>query len=527
MIHTPHTRWIQLRNAARLNYIFSDIYELYDQVDPDDDDDPPNVEMLEGYMFQFRKKWRVLLDRADFEVLSPEFIDKAFSESNTTSGGLFGSGLEVQRVDSNIVEYKVYYRSNTVKTVKYRSWRTLFFQGTAKVHMFERMVIVYRRRPDEHIAYLEALHPKSTIGKVWSAFFNWAWNIKALSPATLSPGNLYIKLFKNVANTDIDMMLPGAMPKFSWLDYALIWGGLLIALAVAIWKATQGTLRFNGDDYVVIATSVILIIMPLLAAAKGYLSVKDKLNNLHLHLANLFIRHNMSSNTGVIASILDEAQSQEDKEAVLAYFFLWRGNDKPEAMTKEEIDHMVEHFLISELADEATSLHLDFDIDDALSKLVRMGIVTESSRAADKVYTAMSLDQAVEFAHLRHFDEAKEVLGCPPRLKLKTTNDANAGVELTDARELQPDEDGPVWQECIGTYPSTGQRFRYFFNSTTGESTYTVPEGMQVVPLSEEAAREAVLAPTPEQRARRSTPAPPLPRKRTYAQPAGGYRPHK
>ncbi|KAG1677710.1 hypothetical protein FOA52_001022 [Chlamydomonas sp. UWO 241] len=124
---------------------------------------PCIIDGLDGRLCdQFRKKWRVLLDRADFEVLSPEFIDKAFSESNTTSGGLFGSGLEVQCVDSNIVEYKVYYRSNTVKTVKYRSWRTLFFQGTAKVHMFERMVIVYRRRPDEHIAYLEALHPKST-----------------------------------------------------------------------------------------------------------------------------------------------------------------------------------------------------------------------------------------------------------------------------------------------------------------------------------------------------------------------------
>ena len=35
-------------------------------------------------------------------------------------------------------------------------------------------------------------------------------SIKELSPTKLNPGFLHLKLFKDVANTDVDMLLPGA-----------------------------------------------------------------------------------------------------------------------------------------------------------------------------------------------------------------------------------------------------------------------------------------------------------------------------
>lgn len=42
------------------------------------------------------------------------------------------------------------------------------------------------------------------------------------------------------------------------------------------------------------------------------------------HLNKIFILHNLNNNSGVISQLIDEAQEQEDNEAMLAYFFLWK-----------------------------------------------------------------------------------------------------------------------------------------------------------------------------------------------------------
>ena len=69
----------------------------------------------------------------------------------------------------------------------------------------------------------------------------------------------------------------------------------------------------------------VLIVMPLYGAFSGYMSIKRKIQDLQAHLNGLYIMHNQASNNGVVAQVLDEALEQEDKETVLAYFFLWCG----------------------------------------------------------------------------------------------------------------------------------------------------------------------------------------------------------
>ena len=55
--------------------------------------------------------------------------------------------------------------------------------------------------------------------------------------------------------------------------------------------------------------------------------------------------HNISSNNAVIAQVLDEALEQEDKETVLAYFFLWCGVKAPKPMLRKDLDKSVEEYL--------------------------------------------------------------------------------------------------------------------------------------------------------------------------------------
>ena len=44
------------------------------------------------------------------------------------------------------------------------------------------------------------------------------------------------QVFKTVHHTDIDMLLPGAEAKFTWIDYLLIWGSIAVAIGMASYK---------------------------------------------------------------------------------------------------------------------------------------------------------------------------------------------------------------------------------------------------------------------------------------------------
>merc|ERR1712224_414024 len=76
----------------------------------------------------------------------------------------------------------------------------------------------------------------------------------------------------------------------------------------------------------------------------------------------------------VVSTLVDDVRTQEVKEALLAYFFLWvdAGGEWRDIAW---IDEHVERFLQEEMG--AT---VDFDCQDAVDKLVCLGLVAESHR---------------------------------------------------------------------------------------------------------------------------------------------------
>ena len=67
---------------------------------------------------------------------------------------------------------------------------------------------------------------------------------------------------------------------------------------------------------------------------------------------------------------MDSAEEEEFKEAILAYFLLWRGMSQREPWDAKRLDRAVERWL----ADRA-GVTIDFEIGDALAKLLRLGLV--------------------------------------------------------------------------------------------------------------------------------------------------------
>jgi hypothetical protein len=105
-----------------------------------------------------------------------------------------------------------------------------------------------------------------------------------------------------------------------------------------------------------------------------------------LQLTQSLYYQNLDNNAGVLYRILDEAEEQETREALLAYFYLWRYAGAA-GWTAGELDDFIELDL-----ERALGTAVDFEIEDALGKLLRAGVVV---RDGDR-YAALPVEAALE-----------------------------------------------------------------------------------------------------------------------------------
>ena len=96
---------------------------------------------------------------------------------------------------------------------------------------------------------------------------------------------------------------------------------------------------------------------------------------------NLYFK-NLDNNAGVFYHLIDTAEEEEFKEAVLAYYFLLTAG---EPLTKSALDQRIENWLA-----DRWDCHIDFEIGDAIHKLQRLKLI-----AVDDAYLrCVSLPEA-------------------------------------------------------------------------------------------------------------------------------------
>jgi hypothetical protein len=106
-------------------------------------------------------------------------------------------------------------------------------------------------------------------------------------------------------------------------------------------------------------------------------------------LADTVYFRNLANNAGVLDLLVGAGEEQDAKEAILAYGLIRRAG---KALAKAEIDAAAEAFLR-----ERFGLDVNFEIQDALGKLERLGLVTregEAYAAAPPAEAAAKLDAA-------------------------------------------------------------------------------------------------------------------------------------
>ena len=178
-----------------------------------------------------------------------------------------------------------------------------------------------------------------------------------------------LKIFKEIPKGDLEMLLPGTRVRMTLIDRAKIALPTVSGLVMTVYKLARAGMAMAFAGAFGVFGFLSLIAGTIGYGVKsffGYLRTKDKYQaNL---TRNLYFQ-NLDNNAGVLFRLIDEVEEQEFREAILAYTLLGRPN-APFGLTLAQLDRQAESLLRS-----ATGVAVDFEADDALDKLVRLGIV--------------------------------------------------------------------------------------------------------------------------------------------------------
>ena len=195
----------------------------------------------------------------------------------------------------------------------------------------------------------------------------------------IRPGAVLIKYFRNIASSDLNALFPNVQVVMSvwdklFLGVPALAGGIPILFNLA---STVTVLFLVIGFYLGISASIeddqmkgAFAAMSGLVALGGFIMrqwMKYQRQSLMYQKQltdNIYFR-NVNNNAGIFDYIIGAAEEQECKEAFLAYYFLQR-----EPATQTDLDRHIENWL-----KEAFDIDTDFEVDDALGKLDRLGLL--------------------------------------------------------------------------------------------------------------------------------------------------------
>jgi hypothetical protein len=352
--------------------IIEGLKNAYADIDPDSDTRRPGfdnsapqasfIDLLDG-----------LLEKANYERITEAELNQALAESS-----LFKIRLQVDFEDFS--EVSLFARGVSIRRETIAGW---FGFGGKEIEFtnYERVVVYLRIRDD--------FEP----GK--NDF------------AGCRPGATLLRLFRNVPRADLEMLFPNTRVRMRLVDKLLIGVPALVSGGVVITTKLGASLVLLGSllgywlgmssQPAELNQAAIMALLAGVVALGGYLwkqfsNFKNrKLRFMQALTRNLYFK-NLDNNAGVFYRLANDAEEEESKEAILAYYLL---SLSPRPLSKMELDRRVEAWFESRW-----ECGIDFEIDDALRKLLALGLVLD----ADGQLSAVPVDRGIRILDQRWDD---------------------------------------------------------------------------------------------------------------------------
>jgi len=318
---------------------------------------------------------RELLNNANYDGLT---VDKINELMNADS--YYGVSVSVDLDD--FAEMITYYRGASTKVEYKRTWYSLFLRKKRfEIPIYKRFFFLLKfKTEDERV---QDLLKREKAKEDWDDAKQSKFEKKARKqvqksrqnlPTDVTDEHIFIKLFKNIPRTDLGMLFPNQNVRLKMFDKIKLsitgGGGTIGGIWTTVTKVTVAavspvTLAFAFAGLIGV---IFRQIMNIFTQRDKYMMVLSR---------NLYF-HNLDNNVGVMNFLIDMAEEEEDKEAILAYYFLHSHRDKN--YTQEKLDSAIESYI-----QDKYGLAIDFEVEDGLRKLRQEGILIEEEGGILKV----------------------------------------------------------------------------------------------------------------------------------------------
>ena len=230
-----------------------------------------------------------------------------------------------------------------------------------KVPVFQRMFLLFKLKPFavrvEEVMREHNLDQKEAERAVR--------RLRGLLPATVSSDYIYMKLFKNMPRSDVEMIFPNTKVRFRLFDKLKFGVTAGSGLGMGVF-GTVGKVAMASNPYTLAAA----------VAGLGGIALRQATNFLNQRtrymvvLAQNLYFHAMADNRGVMTLLADRAAEEDIKEEMLLYSVL--AKERANILNLRQVDQAIEQYL-----KDTFDIDVDFDVEDALQRLKQEGIVTE------------------------------------------------------------------------------------------------------------------------------------------------------
>ncbi|KAL1539935.1 hypothetical protein AAHA92_24359 [Salvia divinorum] len=209
------------------------------------------------------------------------------------------------------------------------SFKNLLSKNTIQEPTFDRIIVVYRRA----------------------------------SSKTKAERGIYVKHFKNIPMADMEIVLPEKKnPSLTPMD----WVKFLVSAVVGLVAVIGSVEMPKADLWVMFA----ILSTVLGYCAKIYFTFQQNMATYQNLITQSMYDKQLDSGRGTLLHLCDDVIQQEVKEVIICFFILMEQGKA----TLEDLDHQCEELITDEFGERC-----NFDVDDAVHKLEKLGIVSQDT----------------------------------------------------------------------------------------------------------------------------------------------------
>ncbi|XP_065867148.1 uncharacterized protein [Euphorbia lathyris] len=317
-----------------------------------------------------------VMDKSNFKILNDDEIDVALSGKYLLNLPIM---VDESKLDKELLT-KYFAVNHHVKLPAFANKYIIFRRGigidrTTEYFVMEKVDILIARLWTFLLKLMSNLLGKTTVQE--PTFERIIVVYRPASTQTKKERGIYVKQFQKIPMADMEIVLPekknpGLTPK-DWVSFL---GSAIVGL-VAVISSLKAPMVDVRVTFAVLSTMIGY-------CAKIYITYQNSLAAYRNLITQSMYDKQLDSGRGTLLHLCDNVIQQEVKEVIISFFVLMvQGN-----ATKQVLDKRCEEVIMEEF-DKVCN----FDVDDAVEKLEKLGIVYEDTNGN---YSCVTLKRANE-----------------------------------------------------------------------------------------------------------------------------------